>query len=153
MPRLLLVLATLSTGLFAGLCFCYAFVVTKALARLDDVQYVVLMRQLNDAVPGPAFFTVFLGAPLWSALALAFGPGPLGHRWPTGAALSCCVLAAVITVTGNVPLNARLAAADTSTPAEAGRARAAFERRWNRLHALRTAALTAALALLACAPR
>ena len=44
-------MAVISTGLYAGFCFAYAFTVSRGLATLTDDGYVSAMRALNEATP------------------------------------------------------------------------------------------------------
>ncbi|MER6365549.1 anthrone oxygenase family protein [Kitasatospora sp. NPDC001527] len=150
MARPVMLLALVCTGLFAGFCFCYAFAVVRALARLDDRAYVVAMRHLNEAVPSPPFLVVLAGTALlpWAVLAGGFGDG--GSRtWLLGAAALCAAGAIAVTLLGNVPMNARLAAGNPVTEADWHALRQGFEARWNALHAARTALVAAAFGLLA----
>lgn len=151
MPRIVLLLATLSTGLFAGFCFCYAFVVIPTLSGLDDQQYVQMMRKLNDSVPSVPFFAVFVGSLLWTLVALALHTPlhPTRQTWLIAAAAVFCLIAVVVSVAIEVPANGRLAAEITNTAAQYHQARHGFERTWNAWHAVRTGALTLALGLLA----
>lgn len=156
MSSVVLLLATVSVGLFAGLCFCYTFVVIPTLAGMDDLSYVTTMNRLNKAVPGPAFFVVFAGSVVWSVLALLLHTSgqPTRATWLIGAGALCAVGALVVTVTGNVPLNGQLARVRTDGTEGSGgyaEARRAFEGRWNRLHRIRTALLVAGVVLLASA--
>ncbi|WP_051468831.1 DUF1772 domain-containing protein [Actinomadura oligospora] len=150
MTRLPLYLATVSVGLFAGFCFCYAVAITRGLAHLDDQAYVTAMRRLNEAVPSVPFFLVFGGSLLLPLVAFAFSSPrhPTWATWLVGAAAVCCVAAFAISVAGNVPLNGRLAAAVTRDAADFHRARQTFEHTWNVLHLFRTLLSGLALVLL-----
>ncbi|MGA4955082.1 DUF1772 domain-containing protein [Streptomyces lavendulocolor] len=150
MPTLLLALAVVSTGLYAGFMLIFLTGIMPALARLTDEEFVTVMRRVNEYVPRAVFLTVFAGAVVFPALALAVPAegGPGGRRWLVLAGLVCAVLNHLVTVTGNVPLNNALAAAGDGEP---GPARAAFESRWNALHLLRTLLVTASFALLVTA--
>ncbi|GAA2478368.1 DUF1772 domain-containing protein [Streptomyces gobitricini] len=150
MPTLLLALAVLSTGLYAGFMLIFLTGVMPALARLTDEQFVTVMRRVNEYVPRAAFLTVFAGVVVFPALALALPGqgGPGARRWLILAGLVCAALTHLVTVVGNVPLNNALAASDDGEP---GPARQAFESRWNTFHLFRTVLITASFVLLVTA--
>ncbi|WP_336322574.1 DUF1772 domain-containing protein [Streptomyces lavendofoliae] len=150
MPTLLLALAVLSTGLYAGFMLIFLTGVMPALARLTDEEFVTVMRRVNEYVPRAVFLTVFAGAVLFPALALALPTAGAsgGRRWLILAGLVCAALNHLVTVAGNIPLNNALAA---SRDGEPGAARKAFESRWNAFHLLRTTLITASFALLVTA--
>ncbi|MFF8290534.1 DUF1772 domain-containing protein [Streptomyces sp. NPDC016309] len=151
MPTLLLALAVVSTGLYAGFMLIFLTGVMPALARLDDEQFVTAMRRVNECVPRAVFLAVFAGAVVFPALALAVPAGDrtAGGRWLIAAGLVCAVLGHLVTVAGNVPLNNALAAAPGDDGP--GPVRRAFESRWNALHRIRTLLVTASFALLVAA--
>ncbi|MFD7976117.1 DUF1772 domain-containing protein [Streptomyces sp. NPDC059071] len=149
MAALLLALAVVSTGLYAGFMLIFRTGVMPALARLTDEEFVNAMRRINEYVPRPVFLLVFLGVVAFPAAALAV---PVDGRtdtqkWLVLAGLVCAAASHLVTVAGNIPLNNALAASEPAgEPAPA--VRAAFERRWNRLHLVRTLLILAAFGLL-----
>ncbi|OKK07782.1 hypothetical protein AMK26_01470 [Streptomyces sp. CB03234] len=150
MPTLLLALAVVSTGLYAGFMLIFLTGVMPALARLTDEQFVTVMRRVNEYVPRAVFMAVFVGVVVFPALALAVPIEGRSHsqRWLILAGLVCAVLGHLVTVAGNIPLNNALAASEGG---DAGSVRQAFESRWNALHLLRTLLITASFALLVTA--
>ncbi|ORT61702.1 anthrone oxygenase family protein [Streptomyces sp. CB03238] len=150
MPTLLLALAVISTGLYAGFMLIFLTGVMPALARLTDEQFVTVMRRINEYVPRAVFLAVFAGLVVFPALALAVPVEDRSHsqRWLILAGLVCAVLNHLVTVAGNIPLNNALAASEGS---DAASVRQAFESRWNALHLLRTLLITASFALLVTA--
>ncbi|MFJ5927372.1 DUF1772 domain-containing protein [Kitasatospora sp. NPDC092948] len=153
--RVFLYLATVSAGLFAGFCFCYAVVVTPALGRLDDQAYVTTMRRLNEAVPGVLFFLVIVGSVLWPLAAfLVRTPwrGADARVWLIGAAAVLALVAFVVSLGVEVPMNTDLANAVTITADQFHQARAAIEHSWNNWHLVRTvcAVLSTLLLVGAC---
>ncbi|MFG3345470.1 DUF1772 domain-containing protein [Streptomyces sp. NPDC048018] len=149
MAALLLALAVVSTGLYAGFMLIFRTGVMPALARLTDEEFVHAMRRVNEYVPRPVFLVVFLGVVVFPAAALAVPvDGRTGTQtWLVVAGLVCAVANHLVTVAGNVPLNTALAASErTGEPAAA--VRAAFERRWNAFHAGRTLLVVASFGLL-----
>ncbi|MFI8822226.1 DUF1772 domain-containing protein [Streptomyces sp. NPDC053431] len=129
--------ATAATGLVAGIWFAYACSVMPALARSDDRVYVEVMRNINDVIQNPVFFTPFFGALLLTAVAARQHRAGPARGW-TWAALALYAAVLVVTSAANVPLNDALAAA-----ADPVRARAAFEGPWVAWNLVR-AALTLA---------
>ncbi|RST14462.1 DUF1772 domain-containing protein [Streptomyces sp. WAC05374] len=151
MPTLLLALAIISTGLYAGFMLIFLTGIMPAFARLTDEQFVTVMRRVNAQVPRAVFMTAFAGVAVFPALALAVPVAGRseGQRWLIVAGLVCAVLNHLVTIGGNVPLNNALAASEggPATPA-----RQAFESRWNTFHLIRTLFVTASFALLVAAP-
>jgi uncharacterized membrane protein len=152
MATLLLALAVVSTGLYAGFFLIFQTGIMPALATLTDEQFVPAMRRINEKVPRGAFMLSFLGS-LGFPLAVLFVPvdgRTATDRWLVVAALVCAFVGHVITSAGNVPLNNALAAAENS-PRAARDVRAAFEGKWNALHLVRTLFALAAFVLMVCA--
>lgn len=152
MPTLLLALAVVSTGLYAGFMLIFLTGVMPGLARLTDEQFVPAMRRLNETVPRGVFLLVFGAVVVFPAAALFVPEDGRGaaDRWLVAAALVCAVLNHVVTITGNIPLNNALAASKHASPPVPDRqVRAAFEGRWNRFHLVRTLLILASFGLLA----
>ncbi|MEV4329473.1 DUF1772 domain-containing protein [Streptomyces sp. NPDC049597] len=154
MPTLLLALAVVSTGLYAGFMLIFLTGVMPGLARLSDEQFVAAMRRVNETVPRAVFLLVFVAIVALPAAALAVPVDgrTATERWLIVAGLVCAVLNHLVTAVGNIPLNNALAASENATPpVPDSRVRAAFEARWNRLHLARTLLTLAAFVLLVCA--
>ncbi|WP_432059643.1 DUF1772 domain-containing protein [Streptomyces sp. S1] len=150
MATLLLALAVVCTGLYAGFMLVFLTGVMPALARLTDAEFVTAMRRINEYVPRAVFLTVFLGVVAFPAAALLV---PVDGRtdaqtWLLLAGLGCAVLNHAVTLGGNIPLNNALASAPAGDPAAV---RAAFEKRWNGFHRARTALIAVAFGLLTAA--
>ncbi|GAA3489399.1 DUF1772 domain-containing protein [Streptomyces cremeus] len=150
MSTLLLALAVVSAGLYAGMMLVFRTGVMPALARVPDDQFAAVMRRINEEVPRGVFVTTMFASVLFPAAAL-FVP-PEGGRtslqlWLLIGGLALTVLNHAVTAGGNVPLNNALASAENGPTTDA-QARAAFETRWNRLHAVRTLCAVAGFALL-----
>ncbi|MCZ7460202.1 anthrone oxygenase family protein [Streptomyces sp. WMMC940] len=147
MADLLLALAVIATGLYAGFMLIFQTGVMPALARLPDDRFVPAMRRINEEVPRPVFLVVFLAVVVFPAAALAV-PGEDGsatRMWLVLTALVCAALNHLVTIAGNIPLNNALASSGSSPDSEV---RAAFESRWNRHHRIRTALILGAFVLL-----
>ncbi len=156
--RVVLVVATILTGLSAGFFFTYEASVTLGLAEVDDVTYVTTFQAINETIGNAWFGIVFFGAIPAIALALAANwRTPVAVRAAIGAGLVLYLICLAVTAAGNVPLNDELALFTEITPESAARARAAFEDGWNRLNLVRTLAVIGAFASLvvatALAPR
>ena len=140
--RLVLGAATVATGLIAGAFYIFACAVMPALARSDDRVYVEVMRDINEVIQNPVFFLSFLGAPLLTAVAASQARDRAHRRW-VWAALAASVLAFLVTVVFNVPLNDDLAR--TGGP---GALREEFEDPWVAWIVVRAVLLTVATGLL-----
>ncbi|MFJ6011636.1 anthrone oxygenase family protein [Streptomyces sp. NPDC092952] len=149
LPSLLLILAVITTGLYAGFMLTFLIAVMPGLATLPDEQFTAAMRRFNEKVPGPVFLCLFLGVIAFPAavVVVGVGDGDTG-RAPAIAALVCAAAGHLITIAGNIPLNSALA---RSEGGDDSAARTAFEAPWNRLHLLRTLLTLLAFALLAAA--
>jgi uncharacterized membrane protein len=135
-------LATLATGLVAGVFYAYAISVNLGLAAQPDASYVATMNAINERIENPLFFLSFFGAVLFLLATLAAHiPRPRSGRFLL-VALACALYIGgcfLLTVFVNVPLNEELArvAADAS-PDELSGARAAYEEPWNFWNGVRT---------------
>src|SRR5688572_33447176 len=69
--NLTLALATLATGLVAGVFYAYAVSVNLGLAAQPDASYVATMQAINERIENPLFFASFFGAALFPLAALA----------------------------------------------------------------------------------
>lgn len=147
-----MVAATVVTGLSAGVFYTFQVSVIRALAEVDDARYVATFQSINRTIVNPWFVSVFLGAPVLAATALAV---QWGADWPLMAALAAGfvlqVASVAITVAGNIPLNEALDREGAVTGSAATAARQAFEAPWNRLHLARTLVSVASFAALGIA--
>ncbi|MGW1508964.1 anthrone oxygenase family protein [Streptomyces sp. NPDC002394] len=149
MATLLLALAVGSTGLYAGFLLIFQTGIMPALARLTDPEFVTAMRRINEYVPRAVFLTVFLGVIAFPAAAFLVPQGGRtdAQKWLVLAGLVSAALNHLVTIGGNVPLNTALAASEDEPAA----VRAAFEKRWNGFHRVRTALIVLAFGLLTAA--
>lgn len=147
-----LVVATVLSGLDAGVFALYAHTVMPALRRLDDRTFVASFQALDRAIINPWFMVgAFLGAPVSTAVALAllWGDDP---ALLVAVALMLHVVTVVVTGAVNVPRNDELKAAGDPETVDAASARARFdESRWAAWNLLRVLTSAAALVLLAVA--
>ncbi|MEO7236480.1 MAG: DUF1772 domain-containing protein [Lapillicoccus sp.] len=155
MPTLLLLLATLTTGLTAGAYALYAHTVMPGLGRADDRTFVSGFQALDRAIVNPWFMAGgFLGAPALTAAAavthLSETQRPVLF-W-TALALALDLVTVAITVAVNVPRNDRLKAAGDPEVIDVAAVRAEFgERTWVRWNLVRVVLSLAAFAALAWA--
>jgi uncharacterized membrane protein len=131
---LTLALATLTTGLVAGVFYAYAVSVNLGLAAQPDASYVSTMNAINERIENPLFFASFFGAILFLLAALAVhSPRPRSGRfWLV--ALACALYVGggfLVTVFANVPLNEGLAGVSAEASSdELASARTAYEGPW-----------------------
>jgi uncharacterized membrane protein len=147
-----LLLATLASGLIAGLFYAYACSVMPGLHGADDRTVVEAMLRINVAILNGWFFATFLGAPLLIVLAgvlhLVGGGGTRALPWIVAGFVGIAVMW-VITVAVNVPLNDALAAAGSAERAvDLTAVRAAFEATWVHWNIVRAVASTAGFGCL-----
>ncbi len=146
MTRTALTLATLSTGLVAGLFAAFAYAVSPGLRRVDDQAFVQTMRAVNAAILNPVFGLLFAGGLVAVVAAAVLTWSGDARPWVVaGAVLYAATV--LVTLGANVPLNDALAAGDAS-PAQL---RAAFEDAWVGWNLVRTATGTAAFGCLVVA--
>ncbi len=150
-----LVGATVTMGIMAGVFGLYSHTVMPGLRRADDRTFVGAFQALDRAIINPWFMLGgFLGALVFTAasVVLLLGPGGPALIW-TIAALVLYLLVVVITGAVNVPMNNALkAAGDPDEIADLAGVRARFdEAKWSRWNHVRTVVTTVALICLAVA--
>jgi uncharacterized membrane protein len=145
--NLVLLAATLTTGLVAGLFAAFSYAVMPGLGRTGDATFVVAMQRINVAIINGWFGLCFGGALVSGALAAVLLRGSPAGWWALAGVLSYAAVL-VVTFALSVPLNDALAAAGDTGPAAA---RAAFETSWVRWNVVRTVLSTGAFGALAWA--
>ncbi|MER8105939.1 anthrone oxygenase family protein [Kitasatospora sp. NPDC094016] len=143
--------ATIAMGLMAGLFFAFDVSVMPGLAAGDDRTYVTAMQHINSSIENGMFGLVFVGAFAATGVA-AWLQHKAGRRraalWAAGATV-LYVVALMVTMGVNIPLNNELAAAgDPSQIHDFAGVRAKFEGTWVAANMLRTLLCTAGLAAL-----
>jgi len=151
-PTLLLLLATLTTGLTTGAYVLYAHTVMPGLRRTDDRTFVSGFQALDRAVINPWFMAGgFFGAPVLMAAAAATHLSEAGRPvlpWVV-IALVLDLVTIAITIGVNVPRNDRLKAAGEADAVDVEAVRAEFgERTWARWNLVRVVLSLAAFACL-----
>jgi uncharacterized membrane protein len=154
LDEVVLVAATVTMGLIAGLFYAYACSVMLGLRQTDARTFVYAMQRINVAILNGWFLACFLGALVLTVLAVALQIGQ--ERRPalpwTVAALILYLAVLVVTGRVNVPLNNELAAAaEVDRTVDLAAVRARFEDRWVRWNVVRAVASTAAFGCLAVA--
>lgn len=151
---LVLLAATVTTGLVAGLFYAYSVSVMPGLARVDDRAFVDTMQRINVAILNGWFALAFGGALVFAVAAVALHltrPGRGVLPWVV-AGLVLYVVTLVVTVALNVPLNDALAAAgDPDRIADLAAVREKFETPWVRWNIVRTLTSTGAFGCMAWA--
>lgn len=132
-----LILATVSSGLIAGLFYGYHVAMVTSLRGVDDRTYVTVNQQVNIHILNGGFFLPYLGSAVFSAVsaALLFGGGRGSVLLPTVLAFVFNVAAILVTGGGNIPLNREI---DRSSLDQATKTRERFEKPWNRFNAIRS---------------
>jgi uncharacterized membrane protein len=153
---LTLALATLATGLAAGLFYGYAVSVNPALAEQPDASYVATENAITEKIVNPPFFASFLGGVVFllAALGAHYSRRPRAGRFRLIAAASVLYIGGgfLLTMIVNAPMSYQLAAVDPEAPARVlAEARNAYEDPWNFWHGVRTVFSTLAFLALICA--
>ncbi|SFE02454.1 Uncharacterized membrane protein [Actinacidiphila alni] len=153
---LVLLAATLATGLMAGLYFAFSVAVMPGLGASDDRTLIEAMQRINVAILNGWFSLAFGGALVLGGVAAALhwrGDGRAALPWIiAGVVLYAASL--IVTMGFNVPLNDKLAAAgDPSKIHDPAAVREQFQSAWLRWNVARVLTTTAALGCLAWALR
>ena len=146
-----LVAATVTMGLLAGLFFAFAMSVMPGLSRTDNRVFVEAMQQINVAILNPWLALILAGPPVFAIITavLHFRAGQRAAVAWIGTALVLYVIALLITIGVNVPLNDALAAAGPAQQIpDVGAVRDHFETAWVHWNIARAVASTAAFTLL-----
>jgi uncharacterized membrane protein len=148
-----LMAATISMGLVAGVFALYAHTIMPGLARTDDRTFVGAFQSMDRAIINFWFLGGgFIGALVLTLVATVAHLGQDGLPW-IAAALVLYLIAFVITIAINVPLNDGLkAAGDPDRIADLAAVRRSFnEQRWRSWNLVRVLTSTVAFGLLAWA--
>lgn len=143
------IVALLGSAIIAGTFFAFSSFIMGALARLPAAQGMAAMQSINVVVLNRSFLGAFIGTALLSLVIIGLSAAAWqssSSPWYVAAAASYFVGTFLVTGSGNVPLNNRLAAAN---PGDA-HAQPLWDRyleRWTRLNTLRTLAAATAMAL------
>ena len=153
--EVVLIAATMTMGLMAGVFGIYGNAIMPGLRRTDDRTFVAAFQSIDRAIINPAFMATFFGALALTTLAgllhLTADGRPL-LPW-IAAALVLYLFVFVITIGVNVPRNNEIkAAGDIDQMTDPHGVRERFdEARWIRWNHVRKFASTVAFGLLAWA--
>ena len=144
--------ATLTMGLVAGVFAIFAHTIMPGLRKTDDHTFVSAFQQIDRAIINPWFMITAFGG----ALVLTLAAGIANRGTPAlpwiATAFGLYLVAVVITVAVNVPLNDALKAAGDPAHIDVAQARARFhEARWAAWNLVRVATSVPAFGLLAWA--
>jgi uncharacterized membrane protein len=150
---ILLIGATTTMGLVAGVFALYAHTIMPGLRNTDDHTFVAAFQSIDRAIINPWFMAGgFVGALLFTIAAAATNLGRPALPWIV-AALVLYLMAFVITIAVNVPLNdAMKAAGNPDHIRDLASVRERFhEARWAAWNLVRVATTTGAFGCLAWA--
>ena len=148
-----LMLATLTMGLATGAFALYAHTIMPGLKKTDDRTFVAAFQSMDRAIINPWFMlTAFGGALVLAIAALVTNLGRDTLPW-VAIALGLYVVAVVITLAVNVPLNDAIkAAGDPDRIQDLAAVRERFdEARWATFNVIRTLLSAGAFVSLAWA--
>ena len=139
-----LLAATVTAGLQAGLFYAYSCSVMPGLARGDDKTFVEGMRGINVAIINGWFMLSFLGAPLLAGVAVLLNLGSGATLWWSVGGFAGLLAMIVLTAVVHIPMNNALMEGGDAY----ARVRSTFETRWVRWNIVRTLVTIAGFASL-----
>ena len=147
-----LICATLTMGLAAGAFAIYAHAIMPGLRKTGDRTFVAAFQQLDRAIINPWFMITAFGGALIFTLVAGIANRGTPALPPIAAAFGLYLVAVIITVGVNVPLNDAIKAAGDPARLDVAQVRAQFnEARWAAWNLVRVAASVPAFGLLAWA--
>jgi len=143
MNTIILIIATLSSGLMAGLFYSWSISVTPGLAKMSDENYLQAFQSMNRAILNPAFFIFFFGlVVLLPLLTYLHYQSPVDAKFWYIISATIFYMIGIMTVTifGNVPMNNTLEALQIESMdlEKMASFRLGFESKWNKLNMIRT---------------
>lgn len=147
-----LMAATLTMGFVAGAFVLYWHTVMPGLAKTDDRTFVGAFQSMDRAIINPWFMAGgFMGALVFTILAGVLYWGKAPFIW-IAVAFVLYLIAFVITIAVNVPMNDALKAAGNPATIDVAAARERFdEAKWASFNLVRVITSTIAFGLLAWA--
>ena len=156
LQTIILIAATLSTGMMSGIFFTWTNAVKPGIGKLDDFGYLSALKSMNRVILNTQFRALFIAAVILIpiAAALSYSAAPDYLFWLLVAAAIIYELGTfAVTFLGSIPLNRMVENADLSQLSIEGarNLRARVEGRWNRLNRIRTVTSLLAFVVLAYA--
>jgi uncharacterized membrane protein len=148
---LVVIAATVLTGLATGVIALYAHTIMPGLKKTDDRTFVNAYQNIDRAIINPWFMTTFFGALILigTACALFLRSDQRSVLVWLIAAFALYLVAVIITMAVNVPLNDKIKAAGDPARIDVAKVRAAFhESRWVAWNYVRLLASTGAFVIL-----
>jgi uncharacterized membrane protein len=144
-----LLVATMATGLVAGVYASYANAFMPGLAKTDDKTFVGAFQAVDRAIVNPLFLGLgFVGALLFTLLAGLLSLKEKALPW-IAVAFVLYLVTMILTIAVNVPLNDALKAAGDPNTIDVAAARAAFdESKWRTYNLIRTVLAIGSFGLL-----
>jgi uncharacterized membrane protein len=141
--------AVMTMGLATGAFVIFAHTIMPGLHKTDDRTFVAAFQQIDRAIINPWFMaTAFIGALVLTLAAGIANRGTSALPW-IAAAFGLYLVAVVVTIAVNVPLNDAIKAAGNPNHIDVAQVRAQFhETRWAAWNLLRVFTSTSAFALL-----
>ncbi|MEU4198044.1 anthrone oxygenase family protein [Kribbella sp. NPDC026611] len=144
-----LLVATMLTGLVAGVYAIYANAFMPGLAKTDDKTFISAFTAVDRAIVNPLFLGLgFFGALVFTALAGLLGLKEKSLPW-IAVAFVLTLIGIIVTMAVNVPLNDAMKAAGDPNTIDVHAVRAAFdESKWRTYNLVRTWTQIGSFALL-----
>jgi uncharacterized membrane protein len=144
--------ATLAMGFVSGAFGLYAHAIMPGLRKTDDRTFVAAFQQMDRAIINPWFMITAFGGALVLTLAAGIASrGTPALPW-VAAAFGLYLVAVIITIAVNVPLNDAIKAAGDPARIDVAQVRARFdEARWAAANLVRVLTSVPAFGLLAWA--
>lgn len=145
--EIIMLTATVGSGLTTGLCFAFAAFIMKAFDRLGAPQAIRAMQAINTTILRSSAMVVWFGTAVVGVVSVVLAEQ---RTLAIVAAALYGIGAILITGRGNVPLNEELDRVDPDTP-NAEETWRRYRVRWGRWNAVRTVMLALATAGFALA--
>ena len=144
--------ATLTMGLVAGAFALYGHTIMPGLRKTDDRTFVAAFGQMDRAIINPWFMITAFGGALVLTLAAGLANRGTPALPPIAVAFGLYLVAVIITIRVNVPLNDAIKAAGDPARIDVAQVRAHFnEARWAAANLVRVLTSVPAFGLLAWA--
>ena len=138
-----LFMATISTGLMAGIFFTWTNAVTPGIGKLKDIEYLGALQAMNRVILNPAFYVLFICPVLTLPLAtlLNYNSDPaLVFKLLLVASIIYLAGSFLVTIVGNIPINNLLhrSKLEKFSLENAKDLRSEIEEKWNTFNLIRT---------------